>query len=219
MPVSVIVTCYPPIEAYLAECIDSIKAQTVQADEIVLVLDSYDKPMTFPGVITVVREKNIGVARSREQGFRLSTGDRILFVDGDDCLPETFLEECLKIKADIVYPSSLLWCHWSEQPKPNAYYEAPKVLTWERMLRQNEVLVTSLMKRAVYEAVGGFDPTLPIFEDYAFFLSAFAKGFRFKRANTYLRYRQRQNSRNRQDQEVRQDTYRQITSKYRKTTL
>jgi glycosyltransferase involved in cell wall biosynthesis len=217
--VSVIVTCYPPIEAYVADCIDSIKGQTVQADEVILVLDSYDKPMTFPGVTTVVREKNIGVARSRDEGFRLSSGEQILFVDGDDCLPEVFLEECLKVNADIVYPSSLLWCHWSEKPKANVYYEAPKLLTWERMMKQNEVLVTSLMKRKVYEAVGGFDPKLPIFEDYAFYLSAFHQGFRFKRANTYLRYRQRQNSRNHQDQEIRRDTYRQITSKYRRTTL
>lgn len=79
---------------------------------------------------------------------------------------------------------------------------------------KNEVLISSLMKRKVYEAVGGFDPSLEIFEDYKFWLLAMAKGFKFAKANTYLKYRQRKNSRNHQDDELKRSTYDRIKAQF-----
>jgi hypothetical protein len=82
------------------------------------------------------------------------------------------------------------------------------------MLDRNEVVVTSMMDREVYEKIGGFNPKLQVFEDWDFFLMALSVGFTFKRANTYLKYRQRTNSRNHQDEKLKQKIYREIKSHF-----
>lgn len=211
--ISVIVTCYN-LEKYLDECLRSLRDQTVLPDEVILVHDGCTHPVGGIGVTTLIREKNIGVARSRDEGFKISSGDKILFVDADDVLPENFIEKMLEIKANIVYPNCLLWSHWGESTFQNAWHEAPPRISMKKMLDRNEVVVTSMMDREVYEKVGGFNPKLQVFEDWDFFLRALSIGFTFRRANTYLKYRQRTNSRNHQDEKLKQKIYREIKSHF-----
>lgn len=203
--VSVIITCRD-LEAYLDEAVDSVKGQTVRPSDIVLVHDACEHPKAYADITTVIRDRHLGVAATRDEGVRLAKGDWLLFLDADDMLAENYLQECLKHtdKADIIYPHVLLWCYWGkEAPKPNAWHAAPAMITKKLMLNHNEVVVSSLMRRRVYDEVGGFDPALPLYEDWHFFLRAIAHGARFARANTYLKYRQRSNSRNRQSEGVR----------------
>lgn len=214
--VSVIVTCHN-LEAYLNECVQSLWSQTVQPKEVIIIHDKCDKPMAFDGTTTVIRDGNIGVAKSRDEGVRLSTQPNLLFVDADDVLPEFFLQEMvatLQHGADVAYPDVLVWARWGESVYHNAWYNPPKRLTMRHMIVKNQVVVTSLMRRKVYEAVGGFDPELPIFEDYAFWMAAMKQGFVFKKANTYLKYRQRTESRNRQSDSLKKQIYEQIKNLY-----
>lgn len=214
--ISVLITCHPPCEKYLEECVHSVKAQTHKPYEVIIVLDSYEKPMLFKGVTTIVRNNNKGVAISRDEVFKLSTGTHILFLDADDAIPENFLEEMIKVDADIVYPDVLLWNYWSEKPLPNVMHYSPKKITEQGMLRHNRVVVTSLMKRDVYEAIGGFDSNLPMFEDYYYFLKAIKKKFTFKKANTFMKYRQRTQSRNHQEDDLKRKVYDDIMERYAK---
>jgi len=110
----------------------------------------------------------------------------------------------------------LLWCYWGkEAPKPNAWHPAGNKIEPKEMLRSNQwLVVSSLMRRKVYEDLGGFDPVLPVFEDWDFFLKAIIAGFTFRRANTYLKYRQRTNSRNRQSEDIRQEVIKKIRARY-----
>lgn len=212
MRISVVVTCFN-LEDYLGEAIQSIQDQTHKVDEIILVHDGCDKPTAFNGVETLFLPNNVGVSCARELGFRLTTGGYVLFMDADDVLPDYFIEECCKVLdkgADIAYPDTLSWSSWSHSLMENAFFKSPKKITLKDMVKFNRILVTSLMKREVYEKTGRFDKTLPIFEDYHFWLRALLKGFKFERANTYLKYRQRVKSRNHQDDKIRKDTYNRI---------
>jgi len=215
--ISVIVTCYN-LEKYLTECIDSIKGQTIDPYEIILVHDGCQEPTAYTGVHTAQRESNLGVARTRDEGFRLSTGELLLFVDGDDALAENFLEMCLReIKkgADIAYPDVLVWRRWGENPKlKNSFHEVKGRITKERLLKRNEVVVTSLMQRQVYEICEGFDENLALWEDWAFWLDAEREGYRFRKANTVLRYRQRTQGRNQHSEDERKAIYAQIKEAY-----
>lgn len=214
--VSVIITCRN-LEAYLDEAVDSVKGQTVQPYEVVLCHDSCEHPKAYADITTIIRDKHLGVAKTRDEGVRLAKGEWLLFLDADDMLAENYVQECLKHtdKADIIYPDVLLWCYWGkEAPKQNVYRKAPTKIDKKLMLHHNEVLISSLMKRDVYRKVGPFDASLPIFEDWDYFLRALMAGFSFKRANTYLKYRQRTNSRNRQSKDIRQEVIKQIRSRY-----
>ena len=215
--VSVIIPCHD-LERFLPECVESIKAQTVRPEEIVIIHDGCSDPIAFAGTTTVFREKNKGVARSRDEGVKLSTSPLILFVDADDTLAENFIEFSLdEIRlADIVYTDVLLWSKWSNSPFENKWYETPKKIDYKTLYARNYIVVTSLMKREVYEKIGGFDPKLTMYEDWWFYIQAIKLKFKFRKANTFLKYRQRLDSRNRQNDEERRKAHECITNMARK---
>ena len=100
--VSIIVPIYN-VEKYLAKCLDSIVRQTHQNLQIILVDDgstdgsgnlAEDYALKDPH-ITVVHQKNQGQSAARNTGLSLATGDFISFIDSDDEVKPTFIEDLL----------------------------------------------------------------------------------------------------------------------------
>ena len=91
--VSIIVPIYN-VEAYLKECIDSIRGQTMQEMDIILVDDG--SPDSCPQIcdqfaaedkrIRVFHRENMGVSAARNFGMEQAEADWIMFVDPDDWL-------------------------------------------------------------------------------------------------------------------------------------
>lgn len=214
MKLSIIVTAHKGTEPYFDECIKSIMAQTTDAYEVIVVVDGYDKPMIYPGTTTLIRDANMGVAHSRNQAVKVATGDWLLFLDGDDVLTENFIDEMKAQarwkKADIFYPSTIIWSMWGDSKLKNGYFSPPQDLKLEHFEKQNYVVVTSLMKREVFDMVGGFDEDLILFEDYKFFFEAFLMGYKFSKSTAVLKYRQRTQSRNRANEIHKKRIYEQI---------
>ncbi len=116
--ISVIVPLYNA-EKYIAECLDSLLAQTFTAFEVIIVddcstdssaaiVESYREK--FGGRLTFTRlKKNSGNAgySARNRGFNCSRGEYVFFVDADDTLTKTALEELYTLAkdfdADVVY--------------------------------------------------------------------------------------------------------------------
>ena len=85
---SVIVPAYNAA-ATLARAIDSIRAQSCPAHEIIVVDDgSTDTTATvarrYGDAICLLRQPNTGVAAARNAGARVATGDWLAFLDADD---------------------------------------------------------------------------------------------------------------------------------------
>lgn len=97
--VSVIVPVYN-VEKYLRKCVESIKNQTYQNLEIILVNDGStdhsgmicDDLSQTDVRIVVIHKENGGLADARNAGMDISTGDYIGFVDSDDYIDEDFYE-------------------------------------------------------------------------------------------------------------------------------
>lgn len=216
MKISVIVTCFN-LEDYLDECIDSIKQQIRHADEIILIHDGCkETAKAYTGVTTVFADKNMGVAEARDMGFRISTGDYIVFFDGDDVMPLNYLMQMAytDVKADVVYPNCVVWAGWGNSGMDNVWHEAPNKISLEQMYKKNEVIMPSMFKREWYNKVGGFDKSLLLFEDWAFFLEMLYQGAVFKKSCAFIYYRQRIKSRNRQNEELKKQIYEQVRNKY-----
>jgi len=213
--VSIIITCHN-LETYLSDCVNSIYSQTVRPKEVIIVHDGCKKPTVWSSCNTYFRNNNIGVAKSREEGVKLTSGEYIMFLDADDALAENYIENALVTiqGVDVAYPNILLLSHWGEEKKQNGWYSPAKRITFDKLIKKNEVVVTSLMRRKVYEKVGGFDDTLPIFEDWDFFLKALRQGFKFRQMTTFLKYRQRTQSRNHQSKKIREETFRLIRDRH-----
>jgi glycosyltransferase involved in cell wall biosynthesis len=195
------------------ECVDSIKSQTIPVKEIILVDDGSDDPRAHASCISIILPKNGGVASARAVGVRQATGRLLLFVDADDKLSMDFVERCGEkiADADIVYTDFIL----TGEVEKNMLIITPEKLTPELLMANDcPIRVTCMMKREVFEKIGGFRD-LPIFEDWEFYLRAMANGFTFKKAKSFFEYRQvTKDSRIKQSQYLKEETYHKITKPF-----
>lgn len=212
MSVSVCITCYNK-EEWLAECVDSVLRQSRKPDEIIVVHDGCKKPGHYVGCLTLMQPYNIGVAKARDVGVKASMCDHLLFVDADDVLSPDYIQKMEMLDADIAYPDLFLWFEHGKYKGVNRLKIAPPVTAKTITTFKSIIPVTSLMKRSVYETLGGFKQ-MEVFEDWEFFLRAMAHGYEFKKAETILWYRQANNTRNRIDLEERSRVYQRLVAQY-----
>lgn len=212
--ISVIITCFN-LELYLDECVDSVKQQILQPFEIFVLHDGCKEiAKAYTGVTTVFSDKNVGVCRARDIGFKMSTGDYVIFFDGDDVMPLNYLLELSKVEADVVYPNCVVWASWGDSGMKSKWHEAPNKAVFDKLLKRNEILMPSMFKREWYDKVNGFDSSLPIFEDFDFWMRIMENGATFKKSNAFLMYRQRTLSRNHQSDELKAEIYNKIREKF-----
>ena len=104
MKVSVIIPTYKP-GAYIFECIESIKNQTLCHDkfEILVVLNGPKEPyytslyeIKYPHM-NLYYSENTGVSNARNIGLEHAIGEYICFIDDDDIISPTFLERLLEV--------------------------------------------------------------------------------------------------------------------------
>lgn len=112
--ISVIVPIYN-VEQYLDQCVRSIINQTYHNLEIILVNDGSpdrcpeicDKWSAYDKRIIAVHQKNRGLAGARESGVQMSHGEYVLFVDADDWILPSLVEDAVsavtKFDADAVF--------------------------------------------------------------------------------------------------------------------
>jgi len=211
--VSIIVTNFNKTPEQLMECMGSIREQTIEPLEVILVDDCSTDPRAHALATSIILPKNVGVAKARDIGVKMSRGRLLLFVDADDKLAPDFVQQCGKVIAnkDIAYTNILLF----GAIERSKLQETPPVLKPKHLFgnTNTSVLVTSMMHRRVYEGLGGFRD-LPIYEDWDFWLRAMCKGYTFGHANTLLYYRQNLQSRNRVASELKTTVHNQITAPY-----
>lgn len=115
--VSVVMPAYNATE-FIREAIDSVRRQTVQDWELIVVDDgSVDDTRQIveayarqdPRIHLVCNPENLGTAGTRNRGMDVSRGQYVALLDSDDYWQPTFLEKMLacaeKTQAEIVYCS------------------------------------------------------------------------------------------------------------------
>ena len=175
--ISVVVTCYNH-ENYIEQCLRSIFKQTYRNIELIVLDDgSTDNSSEIiqevlkesPFVTTFESHENIGVVRTRNKGLNLLNGDYFLFVDSDDFLDETYVQElyecAINRQADIVY------CDLFNFEKNEVYLKAQE-FEIHSILVSNYISNCSLVKKAILKGTY-YDETLSgkKLEDYDFFLN------------------------------------------------
>lgn len=99
--VSIIIPVYNA-EKYISRCIDSIISQTYKKWEIIAIDDGsqddsigilMDYQRSMPEKIHVFTQQNRGVAYTRNLGVQLGSGEYIMFVDNDDYIDVSYVEE------------------------------------------------------------------------------------------------------------------------------
>jgi glycosyltransferase involved in cell wall biosynthesis len=197
MLVSVVIPSFNA-EAWIAETLRSVQAQTYRPLEIIVVDDgSSDRSaaiaedMLRDGAIAykIVKQANSGAASARNVGWQLAQGEWIQFLDADDLLEPEKIEVQVsaaptKLDADVIYSDwqklALVDGTWMahDMRSPAIQTDAlPDILADRNFLQLGSVLI----KTATVRLVNGFDASHEPIEDVGLYVKIAIAGGRFVR--------------------------------------
>ena len=156
--ISVIVPVFN-VEAYLAQCLDSILAQDHPSYEIIVIndgstdgsakiLDSY----VNTGALRVIHQGNSGLSEARNTGLLHARGEFVCFVDSDDYIEPSYLSalhgQCRRDGADIGFCEVFEFDEFGSKRVSTIHNEKSFVQAqWGRAVRVTPDVVSSLSQR------------------------------------------------------------------------
>ncbi len=190
--VSVIIPVFNGAED-LPGAIDSALRQANCRVEVVVVNDgSTDNTAEimarYDGQIVAVHQKNLGAAglsRTRNNGVQASTGKWVAFLDHDDLWEPNKLEQQLAIaascSADVVYTNARNFGDVDRVADLRSDPDAmPEGDLFEPLLMDNFIVMSSaMMKRSLFDQIGGLTETPILAEDWDLWLKCAASGAKF----------------------------------------
>jgi glycosyltransferase involved in cell wall biosynthesis len=185
---------------YLAGAIQSVLRQTWHDLEVVVIDDgSTDdtpavvQPFRADPRVHYHRTDGLGQSRAKNLGIQLSQAPLIAFLDGDDEWLPNKLEQQLplfhQLDVGVVYARRTCM-NEAGQELPTPTVKLVRGQLYDELLRANPICFSSvIVRRGVFEAVGLFDPNLPLAIDYDLWLRV-ARHFEFDYVDEPLvRYR------------------------------
>lgn len=187
MKLSVIIPCKNE-ETTIRDLLDSLAQQSRPADEIIII-DSHSTDDTVRSAkqyqktlpLRIVTAKKKGVAHARNEGAEAATGELFMFIDADVILPPS----CLEIMVKDISRRKLSVGGFSQRMRTES-----RGLSFSSRLMNGYVRTMSLTPwpiffscffatKKVHQAIGGFDTTIWIMEDYDYAYRARRAGAKF----------------------------------------
>jgi O-antigen biosynthesis protein len=178
--VSVIVPAYNSEEYYFLAMVNSVRAQTYDNWELIIIDDGSPKSHVAPMIdritgldrrIRSIRlEKNRGISGATNAGLERARGDFVAFVDHDDVLLSSALEDTVRAvisgKADAAYSDQ------AYVSPSNTFQSAFYKPDWSPVMLSGVMYINHLLvvRRDVALAAGGFDPSFDRLQDFEFML-------------------------------------------------
>ncbi len=222
--ISIIIPCYNQGK-YIAECLDSVIAQTFKDFEAIIINDgSTDNSLKIiepylkkhSNLRLINKTSTGGVVSARNKAIRKAKGTYIYPLDADDIISPDCLEKLYQAmianKGDIISSRALYF------GLINSEVSAPKTnrLT---MIRHNCILNSSLFKKADWKKSGGYDKAFDEgYEDYDFWLNLVirqkCKIYRVPEILFYYRIKDISESRNKQALQIDDKLIKKLNHKY-----
>lgn len=197
--VSVIITSHN-YGHFLKEAIESVLSQTRKVDEIVVVDDASDYSDTARDVVESFAADGIryictdhGTAwLARKEGFKATTGDIVCFLDADDCLDETYIDEGIaafnnNYRVGIVYTDIQ---HFGDSDNHRVFRDDYDSVEIDRY---NWIHSGSLVRRIALDVSRAFEdvqPTLHTHEDWLLWQRVLRAGWKAVKSPSLYFYRQ-----------------------------
>lgn len=182
-------------KVYLQEALDSVLQQSFCDLELLLINDGsrdddYDRYADQDERIRVIHLTGVGVSRARNVGMEQSRGELIAFLDADDVWFPGKLQAQVRYFEEhsdvgVVFGKFIRWSELPDggfAPSSSLIRDASSLNTaesersgWLYTRLLDGLLVgmnTAVVRRSVYEAIGGFNEAMRQGEDYDFWLKA-----------------------------------------------
>lgn len=200
---SVIVPCYNQ-EKYITETLDSLRSQTFQNWECIVVNDgSTDNSQKIvedfcskDSRFKLINQENKGVAATRNAGIRKASGEFILPLDGDDKIGKDYLkladaEFAKNFKLKLVYCEANFFGAKNEKWNLVPY-------DYETLIFVNCIFNAAIFRKEDYKKTDGYDENMKFgYEDWEFWLQLLQPNDQVKQIKSVqFYYRISENSRN-----------------------
>ena len=176
--VSVIIPTYN-FGRFIGAAIESARAQTLTPDEIIVIDDgstddTEDVVRGFDGV-EYIRQENAGVCAARNRGVEASAGELVAFLDADDVWEPTKVEKQVAIfnkdpQVGLVHCGMREFAHETGETIAMHLNGADGWMADNLLLWDGPVIVgpggTIMVRRDVYDEMGGFDTRQKVGEDW-----------------------------------------------------
>ncbi len=179
--VSVIMPCYNDGK-YIEQAVASLRAQTYQQNELIVVDDGSDDPHTiqtlhdlsFPR-LKKIHMQHMGPAYARNKGIAAAQGSYILPLDADDRIEPTYVEKAVRI-LDASRETGIVYCQADFFGEKSGKWELPPY-SLKEMLAGNVIFASAMFRKADWEKAGGYNTAMKHgLEDYDFWLSLLGNG-------------------------------------------
>jgi len=164
----------------LKEAIESVQFQTYRNFEFIIVDDgstdsTRDILEEFKEELVVIRQTNKGVSAARNKGVASSRGTLIAFLDSDDLWkPEKLALQVAFFASNPetqICQTDEIWIRKGKRVNPKKCHQKPSGMVYVPSLSLCLVSPSAvMMKKDLFESVGGFDENLPACEDYDLWL-------------------------------------------------
>jgi glycosyltransferase involved in cell wall biosynthesis len=184
--VSIIIPCYNH-GAYIEEALNSVeKNNSDDFYEIIIVNDGSNDEATIVTLknleergYQIIHQTNKGLSAARNTAIEHAKGRYILPLDADNMIkPELYRKAIEIMEADVnvsvVYSDCILFGERSEV-RPTGEFDIQK------MVAGNYIDACGVYRKQVWESNHGYDVDIPnnAYEDWEFWLNAYANGFKF----------------------------------------
>ena len=164
----------------LGEAVESVLAQTALDYELIVVDDgSTDETPRqlhdYGARITALTQSRRGVAAARNAGARAASGKYLAFLDSDDLWHRHKLERQLEFMESNpgveICQTEEIWIRNGVRVNPRRKHRKPSGNIFRASLELCLVSPSAvMMRRELFERVGGFNESLPVCEDYDLWL-------------------------------------------------
>ncbi|HSK39936.1 MAG TPA: glycosyltransferase, partial [Arenibaculum sp.] len=176
-------------EAFIAQTLRSVLNQTRPPDEVIVVDNgsrdrSVEIARSFGGIVRVIGAPHGGASAARNAGVAEATGEALMFLDADDLLGPTVLEELAAVLARR--PGAIACCPWMRFERVDGCWLAAPASCAPRRPGHDDLAAwltgwyhppcSGLWSREAYEASGGWDPEVRVNTDGDVMMRALIKG-------------------------------------------
>ena len=165
--------------ATILRAVESVLAQKYQDIELIVVDDAGEDETGFllkerANVRLITLDSQRGVSAARNAGVAASQGEWLAFLDSDD----EWLPEKLEVQLDLARRESVpivhseeIWIRHGRRVNPKKKHQKSGGDIFEKCLKLCLISPSAVvMKRELFDEMGGFDENFPVCEDYDLWL-------------------------------------------------